>query len=97
MLGSSGAEVKERQYFKQKPTVDEVRALAAMLPGGAGELLSTRSRRYAELGLSERSLSAEEIVALLAAEPGLWRRPVVIRGDQVVIGFDQKRLDELLA
>ena len=96
MLGSTGANVEERLYFKQKPTVEEVRALAEKLPGGARDLLSTRSRKYKELGLAEQNLTDEQVTLLLAQEPGLWRRPVVIRGDRVVIGYDQKRLEELL-
>ena len=96
MLGATDAAVTERLYFKEKPTVEEVQALAAKLPGGARELLSTRSRKYKELGLAEQQLSDEQVIELLVQEPGLWRRPVVIHGDQVVIGFDQKRLEELL-
>lgn len=97
MLGSSGAQVRERRYFKEKPTPAEVRSLVAMLPGGAADLISTRSRRYAELGLSDRSLSEEDRIALLAAEPGIWRRPVIVSGDRVVVGFDKESLDRLLS
>ena len=88
--------MNERRFFKDKPTPEEVRWLAARLPGGARDLLSTRSRRYKELGLAERNLTDEELVDLLAAEPGLWRRPVVVRGDQVVVGYDAASLEELL-
>lgn len=97
MLGGTGAAVTERLYFKQKPTVDEVRGLAALLPGGAREILSTRSRRYKELGLTEQSLADEELIALLAQEPGLWRRPIVIRDGKAVVGFDAKNLEALLS
>lgn len=98
MLGTTDITVTERQYFKQKPTVEEVQAIARLLPGGAKDILSTRSRRYKELGLAERGdLSEAELVALLAEEPGLWRRPIVIEGDQAVVGFDQKRLESLLS
>lgn len=97
MLANTGAAFQERLYFKQKPTEDEVRALAARLPGGPRDILSTRSRRYKEMGLADRQLSDEELIALLAQEPGLWRRPIVIRGDQVVIGYDPKSLEALLS
>lgn len=97
MLGTKELEVTERQYFKQKPTVDEVRALAALLPGGARDILSTRSRRYKELELEGKEFSEAELIELLAQEPGLWRRPVVVAGNQVVIGFDAKALDALLS
>lgn len=97
MLGSTDAQVQERLYFKQKPTIDEVRALAALLPQGARELISTRSRRYKELGLAEKSLTEEEQIQLLAEEPGLWRRPVVVRDGRVVIGYDAANLEALLS
>lgn len=97
MLGTKAVDVNERQYFKQKPTPEEVRELASRLPGGAKELLSTRSRRYKELALAEKELSEGELITLLAEEPGLWRRPVVVRGDQVVIGYDARKLEELLS
>jgi arsenate reductase-like glutaredoxin family protein len=89
--------VSERQYFKLKPTADEVRAIAALLPGGARDMLSTRSRRFKELNLAERAVADEELIGLLADEPGLWRRPIVIHGQQVVVGFDAKRLEALLS
>jgi Spx/MgsR family transcriptional regulator len=97
LLGSTDVTVNERQYFKQKPTVDEVRAIAGKLPGGARDLLSKRSRRYKELGLAEKELADEELIRLLAEEPGLWRRPIVIAGDEIVVGYDQKRLEALLS
>lgn len=96
MLDAKPVHVTERRYFKEKPTPEEVRWLAARLPGGARDLLSTRSRRYKELGLAGRDFSDDELIALLAAEPGLWRRPVVVRGDQVVVGYDAPSLEELL-
>jgi Spx/MgsR family transcriptional regulator len=97
LLGRADATVQERLFFKQKPTAEEVRALAARLPGGARDILSTRSRKYKELGLAGQELSDEALIELLAQEPGLWRRPIVIRGDQVVVGYDQKGLEELLS
>lgn len=76
--------------------MEEVQELSRLLPGGAKELLSTRSRRYKELGLAEKELSPEELIDLLVAEPGLWRRPVVVKGDRVVVGYDAANLEQLL-
>lgn len=94
MLGD--APVEKRYYFKQKPTEQEVRALAAKLPGGARELISTRSTKYRELGLDIERISEEQAVDLLTREPGLWRRPVVTDGDKVVIGYSEGPLRALL-
>lgn len=96
MLAELGAQVELRRYFKDKPTPDEVRALAALLPGGVQDLVSTRSVKYRELGLAGRQLTEAEWVDLLAREPGLWRRPVAVRGDRVVIGYDREALRALV-
>jgi len=96
LLATKPVAVTERRYFKEKPTPDEVRELAVRLAGGARDLLSTRSRRYKELGLADRDLTDEELIDLLAAEPGLWRRPVVVRGERVVVGYDAPALEALL-
>jgi arsenate reductase-like glutaredoxin family protein len=88
--------VEERLYFKQKATPEEVRQVASLLPGGARDLLSTRSRKYKEMGLDMERLAEDQLVWLLSEEPGLWRRPVVIRGRRAVVGFDAAALEGLL-
>lgn len=97
MLANTDVQVQERLYFKQKPTVQEVLELAALLPGGARDILSTRSRKYKELGLAGQELSDEALIQLLADEPGLWRRPIVIRDGKAVVGYDAPHLESLLS
>lgn len=87
--------MQERQYFKDKPTAAEVEELAALLPGGARDLLSTKSRRYKELGLADKALSEAEVVRLLTEEPALWRRPVITDGQTVVVGYDLGAIEKL--
>ncbi|MCG0239871.1 MAG: hypothetical protein L6E13_11990 [Firmicutes bacterium] len=95
MLGELGAKVQLRRYFRELPTEAEIRELASLLPGGVRDLVNPRSRRYRELGLANRNLTDDEWVALLAREPGIWRRPIAVRGRQIVIGFDPDALADL--
>lgn len=96
MLGELGADVVERLYFAEVPSEDEVRQLAQKLPGGIDDLISTRGRRYRELELAEAQLTFEQWVRLLANEPGLWRRPIAVKGDEVVIGYNEGALRDLV-
>lgn len=75
---------------------DEVRQLVQLLPGGVNDLVSTRSRRYRELNLAESQLTGEQWLRLLVNEPGLWRRPVAVKGDTVVVGYNEKALRALV-
>lgn len=86
----------ELKYYKARPSVAEVRELAAITPGGARTLVSTKSQRYKQLGLDLAALGEEQLLELLCQEPGLWRRPVVRKGNQVIVGYDEAALRALL-
>lgn len=73
-----------------------VSELKALLKGHSPqELLSRKSTRFKELGLEGKDLSDEELLELLAREPGLLRRPLVVIGDELVVGLDKDRLAKL--
>lgn len=74
--------------WDEAPSLEELRAMAALLPGGARDLLSTRSRRYRELKEEVAGLDGETLLALLAREPQLLRRPLITDGGRCVVGYD---------
>jgi arsenate reductase-like glutaredoxin family protein len=41
------------------------------------------------MGLVGKTLSAEQAIALMAKEPNLIKRPLVIAGKQIIAGFDR--------
>jgi arsenate reductase len=84
-----------RDLFKQPLSVAEIRALAARAPEGVRSLVSTRSSQYKALGLDRKKLGDAELVALLAKEPRLLRRPLVQAGDRLVIGLDREALETI--
>jgi arsenate reductase-like glutaredoxin family protein len=45
--------------------------------------------------LSKNPLGSEEILKLLTKGPGQMRGPVIEIDDQVVLGYNRERLDEL--
>lgn len=89
-------EFTERHIFSSPPTREELAAVARLLPGGTRDLLSTRSTRARELGLTEEAgwgpENEEELLDLLAREPRLLRRPIVTDGRAAVVGYDEAAL-----
>ena len=59
------------------------------------EFLNPRNELYRERNMKEHPPSRAEALKLLAAEPNLIRRPVVIAGKQIVLGYDEERLKAL--
>ena len=56
------------------------------------DFVSTRSPVFKERGLPK---SKKEAIALMMDNPNLIRRPIVIKGSQVIFGFDKERYGKL--
>ena len=44
------------------------------------------------MGLAGKSLTPPQALALMAKEPNLIKRPIVIAGKEIIAGFDRDRL-----
>jgi len=52
--------------------------------------LNTRNELYRTRKMGENPPSREEALKLMAEEPNLIRRPVVLRGADIVLGYDEE-------
>lgn len=57
--------------------------------------MGTRSRKYRELKDEVKTMGPERLIATLAAEPGLLRRPIVKSGDVVLVGFNEEEYERV--
>ena len=57
--------------------------------------LNPRNELYRERKMAEKPPSRAEALKLMAQEPNLIRRQVVIRGAQIVLGYDEEALKKL--
>jgi arsenate reductase len=57
--------------------------------------LNTRNELYRKRNMGEKPPSRAEAFALMAKEPNLIRRPVVISGKRIILGYDEEALKEL--
>ena len=60
------------------------------------EFLNARNELYRTRKMKEHPPSRPEAIQLMAKEPNLIRRPVVIRGSQIVLGFDEEAYRKLM-
>ena len=89
-----GADIQERDFFKEPFSEAEVRALAAGRP--VSEVFSWKSPSFKALGLKDADLSEDDLVQLILQEPRLIRRPLVKIGDQLLVGGNIKELGQAL-
>ena len=90
----NGAEVTERDYFKDRLTEDEVRELASL--AGIDQIFARRSPSLKQMGLAGQDLGEDEMVRLMLEEPKLVRRPLMRIGDRIVVGGGNAAVAEAL-
>ena len=90
-----GAELELRDLDKEQLSETELEELI----GGRDykEFLNTRNELYRTRKMKVHPPSRAEAIKLMAREPNLIRRPVVLRGSQMVLGFDEEAYKKLLS
>lgn len=53
------------------------------------EFLNSRNELFRKKNMKEHPPSRAEAIRLMAKEPNLIRRPLLIRGGQIIFGFDE--------
>jgi len=89
-----GAELESHDLDKQRLTEAELKELIG--DRDYKEFLNTRNELYRSRKMKDHPPSRAEAIKLMAKEPNLIRRPVVIRGSQMVLGFDEAAYRKLV-
>ncbi len=53
------------------------------------EFLNTRNDLFRERNMAEKPPTRPEAIKLMSQTPNLIRRPLLVRGSQIIIGFDE--------
>jgi arsenate reductase len=80
LIRNTGEEPVIVEYLKTPLSKDELRALVQRLGISTRELMRTKEKLYAELGLADPSVSDDALLDAMAVHPILMNRPVVITG-----------------
>ena len=95
-LESRGVAVKVRPIVEQPPTASE---LAAWIPASGlavRKWLNTSGQSYRALGKAKVDAATDaELANWLAADGKLVKRPVLVHGKQVLVGFKEEAWDAL--
>lgn len=74
------------EYLKTTPTVEQLKALHAMLGGPLRDMIRDGETEYAELGLGAADIPDDQLYEAIARHPILLQRPIVVRNGCAVIG-----------
>lgn len=85
-------EYTERAIEKENPTEKELKQWIALSGLPIKRFFNTSGLQYRALNLKEKlpNMSEEEMIALLATDGMLVKRPLVVKEDTVLVGFKEE-------
>lgn len=95
-LKEHGVEPTVVRYLDSPPDVETLTRVLDMLGMAPRDLVRRREAIYRELGLKDPTLSDEALIKAMVDNPKLIERPVVIRGNEAVLGRPASTIAELL-
>jgi len=93
-LEKLGADLELRSLDKERMSEAELEKLIG--ERDYKSFLNTRNELYRARKMKDHPPSRSEAIKLMAKEPNLIRRPVVIRGSQIVLGHDEEAFRKLV-
>ncbi|MGH9736663.1 MAG: arsenate reductase family protein [Candidatus Acidiferrales bacterium] len=94
-MREKGIEMAFRDLDKDRLMAEEIDRLIG--DRDYREFLNSRNELYRNRNMKEHPPSRAEALKLMAAHPNLIRRPVVIAGKEIILGYDEPKLKALKA
>ena len=85
--------MEERDLAKQPLSAAELAALIG--ERDYREFLNPKNELYRTMKMKTKPPSRARAIEMMAKEPNLIRRPILVRGKEMVLGFDEKRFSEM--
>lgn len=96
LIEEAGADIDIRKYLEDAPTEAEIKAVRVALgTPPLIEMMRSGDKAFKDLGLGKDSSDAV-LLSAMAAQPALIERPIVIKGNQAVIGRPPEKVKTLL-
>jgi arsenate reductase len=96
LLKESGKPFTAINYYEKPFTKAQLKNLLKKAKLSPKDILRTKEDIYKELGLAKKNLSDDEWLDVLVAHPDLIQRPIVEKGDQVILARPAESVNELL-
>ncbi len=97
ILNEKGVDAEYVRYLDSAPQrADLEKVLALLGTDDPRAIVREKEPVYAELGLGDREVSDDELIALMVEHPQLLQRPIVERDDRAVLARPPERVLELL-
>ena len=86
LIEDRGIEPTIVEYLKTPPNHQQLDSILRGLELEPRGLMRTKEAEYKELGLADSALSRDQLIEAMIENPKLIERPILVVGDQIVVG-----------
>ncbi|UOK41577.1 MULTISPECIES: arsenate reductase (glutaredoxin) [Flavobacterium] len=95
LLEDNGIEFNTVKYLDEKISLEELTGILQKLNCKPIELVRTKESLWKE-SYKDQNLSDEELITVMAENPVLIERPIIINGNKAVIGRPTEKILEII-
>ena len=96
LLEESGKPFKAVNYYERPFTKAQLKGLLKKAGLSPKDIVRAKEDIYKELGLAKKTLSDDEWLDLLIANPDLIQRPIVEKGEKAILARPAESIKDLL-
>ena len=96
LLQERGVQPKIVEYLKEPPSADELDSLLKKLGVEPRDAMRKKEAPYKDKNLSNETLSRDQLIAAIVADPILLERPIVVSGSKAAIGRPPESVLEII-
>ena len=86
LLEKNGIEPTIIDYLQSPPSHQQLDSILRGLEMQPRELMRENEAQYKDLGLADEALSRDQLIDAMVKSPKLIERPIVVAGDEIIIG-----------
>jgi arsenate reductase len=86
LLEKNGIEPTIIDYLQSPPSHQQLDSILRGLEMQPRELMRKNEAQYKDLGLADEALSRDQLIDAMVKSPKLIERPIVVAGDEIIIG-----------
>ena len=90
MRNDLAIELDERDYAKEPLSGAELKELFKAVD--PRDYINPKSPAFKKMNLKGKTMTAEQALRLMAQEPNLIKRPLIVAGRRIIAGFDRNQL-----
>jgi len=96
LLQEQGIEPEIVLYLESPPDAGELRIILDKLGMSPRELMRTGEAEFRQQGLDDESLTDDELITAMVANPKLIQRPIVLAGSRAAMGRPPESVLDIL-